>query len=200
MTTVKYLKAKAKVSFISMMTLSLLMSCSETKKDGSGKIEETDAIEEKTVKAPSVDIHTATFFANHEAVKQHIEAGTDLNQKDQFGSTSLHVAVTFGRKDIAMSLIDADADLSVKNPQGSTPLHVASFFCRTEIVKALLAKGADKSIQDNYGSTPYASVAGPFNDVKPVYDQMTKDLGALGLKLDYKHLEETRPVIAELLK
>lgn len=198
MTTIKYLKSKAKVSFISMMTLSLLMSCNETKKTEAET--ETSTIEEVQVKAPSVDIHTATFFANHEAVKQHIAAGTDLNQKDQFGSTPLHVAVTFGRSDIAMSLIEANADLSVKNGQGSTPLHVASFFCRTEIVKALLAKGADKTLVDNYGSTPYASVAGPFENVKPVYDQMTKDLGPLGLKLDYKHLEETRPVIAELLQ
>jgi hypothetical protein len=63
-----------------------------------------------------------------------------------------------------------------------------------------LANGADKTITDAYGSTPYMSVAGPFNEVKPIYDQMTKDLGPLGLKLDYKHLEETRPVIAEMLQ
>lgn len=198
MKTIKYLKATAKVSFISMMTLSLLMSCNETKQNDSE--EDESKVEEASISKPKVDLHTATFFANHEAVKQHIAAKSDLNVKDQFGSTPLHVAVTFGRTDIAKSLIEANADLSVKNPQGSTPLHVASFFCRTDIVKALLEKGADKTLEDNYGSTPYESVAGPFNDVKPIYDQMTKDLGALGLKLDYKHLEETRPVIAELLK
>lgn len=198
MKTINYLKKTAKVSLISMMTLSLLMSCEENRKDNSK--EELGLEEKKEVKAPRVDIHTATFFANHEAIKQHIEAGTDLNEKDQYGSTPLHVAVTFGRTDIAISLINADADLSIKNPQGSTPLHIASFFCRTEIVKALLAKDADKNVKDNFGSTPLKSVEGPFNDVKPIYDQMTKDLGALGLKLDYKHLEETRPIIAELLK
>ncbi len=198
MKTINYLKAKAKVSFISMLTLSLLMSCDETKKETTE--DDSTSIEEASVQKPSVDIHTATFFANHEAVKQHIQAGSDLNKKDQFGSTPLHVAATFGRTDIAISLINAGVDLSVKNPQGSTPLHIASFFCRTEIVEALLEKGADKTITDNFGSTPYASVSGSFNDVKPIYDQMTKDLGALGLKLDYKHLEETRPIIAELLK
>lgn len=198
MKTINYLKRTAKVSFISMMTLAFLVSCGEGKENNrKGGV---DLEEQKQVEAPNVDIHTATFFANYKAVEQHIKAGTDINKKDQFGSTPLHVALTFGRTDIAMALIDVDADLTVKNPQGSTPLHIASFFCRTEIVKALLEKGADKNVQDDFGSTPFQSVAGPFNDVKPIYDQMTKDLGALGLKLDYKRLEETRPIIAELLQ
>ena len=133
-------------------------------------------------------------------VKQHITAGTDLNVKDQYGSTPLIIASTFGKTDIAKELIDGGADLNIKNNDGSTPLHIAAFFCRTEIVKALLDKGADKSLLNNYGSTAIASVSSEFKDVKPIYDQMSKDLGPLGLKLDYKHLEATRPVIAELLK
>ena len=31
-------------------------------------------------------------------------------------------------------------------------------------------------------------------------ERLGRDLGPLGLKLDYKHLEETRPVIAEMLR
>lgn len=198
MTTIKYLKTKSHLSFISMLTLSLLMSCNDSKKSTTENNE--GLVEQVTVEAPSVDLHTATFFANHDAVKQHIAAGTDLNLKDQYGSTPLHAAVTFGRTDIAKSLIEANADLTIKNAQGSTVLHIAAFFCRTEIVEALLDKGVDTSIQDNYGSTALQSVAGPFNDVKPIYDQMTKDLGPLGLKLNYDHLQATRPIIAALLK
>lgn len=171
---------------------------------GQNKNKETDnsneSITETKVKAPSVDIHGAAFFGNLEAVKQHIKAGTDLNQKDPYGSTPLAIAATFGKTEIAKVLIDGGADLNIKNNEGSTPLHIAALFCRTEIVEALLDNRADKSLVNNFGSTPLAIVSTSFNEIKPVYDQISKDLGPFGLKLDYKHLEKTRPIIAELLK
>ena len=64
----------------------------------------------------------------------------------------------------------------------------------------LLENGVDKSILNIYGSTALISVAGPFNEVKPIYDEFAKGLGPLGLKLDYEQLEKTRPIIAEMLK
>ncbi len=67
-------------------------------------------------------------------------------------------------------------------------------------MKALVEKGADKTLKNNYGSTPLETVSGAFSDAKPIYDQLSKDLGPLGLKFDYKHLEIARPIIAELLK
>ena len=165
------------------------------------KPEKTDSAISKTeVETPSVDIHAATFLGNTKALKQHIDAGTDLNIKDQYGSTPLIIATTFGKTDIAKTLINAGADLHITNNDGSTPLHVASFFCRTDIVTALLEKGADKTVKNNYGSTPLQSISGAFSDAKPIYDQLSKDLGPFGLKFDYKHLETARPIIAELLK
>ena len=120
--------------------------------------------------------------------------------KDEYGSTPLNIAATFGKTDIALALIKGGADLNTTNSEGSTPLHVAAFFCRTEIVKALLEKGADKSLTNNYGSTAFMSVSGPFTEVEPFYLQMSKNLGQFGLKLDFDHLEKTRPVIAEMLQ
>ncbi len=166
----------------------------------SQKKNENESIKKTTVKAPNIDIHTATFYGNLDAVKQHINAGSDLNPKDEYGSTSLNIAATFGKTDIALALINGGADIHTTNAEGSTPLHVASFFCRTEIVKALLEKGADKSLTNNYGSTPLMSVSGAFSEVEPFYQQISKNLGQFGLKLDFDYLEKTRPVIAELLK
>ncbi len=74
-------------------------------------------------------------------------------------------------------LIDAGADLNFRNNDGSTPLHTASFFCRPELVALLLKKGADKSIKKKYGQTAYETVAGPFADLKKVYDMLGKMLG-----------------------
>ncbi|TRX71462.1 ankyrin repeat domain-containing protein [Carboxylicivirga sp. M1479] len=147
-----------------------------------------------------MDIHAAAFMGDVNTIKKHVEAGTDLNKKDQYGSTPLIVAATFNKVEVAKALIEGKADLNMKSKDGSTPLHVASFFCRAEIVKCLLKHGADKSAIDAFGVTALQSVSGSFADVKPIYQQFNRDLGALGFKLDYDFLEENRPLIAELLK
>jgi ankyrin repeat protein len=155
---------------------------------------------EKQVDPPDIDIHTATVMGNVKAIEQHIKASSDLDKKDNYGSTALITATVFGKTEVALALIEGGADVNLQNNDGSTPLYCAAFFCRTEILEALLEKGADKDIRNNFGSTALESVAGPFNEVKGIYDLFSKDLGPLGLKLDYERLEETRPVIADMLQ
>lgn len=151
-------------------------------------------------KPPPMTIHQAAFMADAKAVKQHIEAGTNLNEKDEYGSTPLIIAATFNKKQVAKLLIEAGAELAVRSNDGSTALHTAAFLGRTEIVKALLAADADLEAKNNYGSTALASIEGPFDEVKPIYDQLSKDLGPLGFKLNYSELEAARKEIAKLLR
>jgi uncharacterized protein len=167
------------------------------------KKEESDKTGDSTASAavPSVDIHTAVLTGNKDALKQHIAAGSNINEKDPFGGSSpLISAAVFGKIEEATILLDAGADINFQNNDGSTALHTAAFFCRTDIVKLLLERGADKSITNKFGATPYMTVAAPFSEVKNVYDMMGQMLEPMGLKLDYAHLEKTRPVIAEMLK
>lgn len=184
---------------ILLLIVTFLTSCQNKE----GKSVEENSNSSKSIKIeepPSEDIHTATFLGNLKVVNQHIAYGSDLNIKDQYGSTPLIIAITFGKTDIAKALIQAGVDLHIKNNEGSTPLHVAAFLCRTEIVKSLLKNGADKNIKNNYGSTVLESVSTPFSDAKVIYDQLSKDLGPLGFKLNYEHLEITRPIIAKMLE
>ena len=149
---------------------------------------------------PGMSLHMAALQGNIDAVRQHIEAGSDLNQKDMFGSTSLIIAATFGKTEVARALIEAGADLNLKNNDGSTALLTAAFLCRTEIVEALLAGGADTEITNSDGSTAFDAVEGPFDEVKDVYDRIGQALRPFGLELDYEQIKAARPEIAEMLR
>jgi hypothetical protein len=150
--------------------------------------------------APKIAIHTAAAMGSLKSIERHIKTGSDLNEKDQYGSTPLVVAITFGKTEVAKALIEAGADIQIKNSDGATPLHIASFFCHPEIVKALLDKGADKTELNGSGNTPYETVAAPFDKVKGIYDYIGTQLKPLGITFDYDYIEATRPIIAEMLK
>ena len=182
-----------RVLTIILLAVSLMIISACNNKAGNSSKQESP-------KPPAMDINSAAFLGNTDMIHQHISAGSDLNKKDDYGSTPLHTATLFAKTEVALLLIEADADINIVNADGSTPLHTAAFFCRTEIVGALLAKGADKEVKNNYGSTALESVAGPFEDVKAIYEQINKDLGPLGLKLDFNRLEKTRPEIANMLR
>lgn len=156
---------------------------------------------EGTSTPPNVDLQTAVISGNLEAVRQHIKADSNLDEKDAFsGSSPLITAATFNKPKIAKALIDAGADLSVKNNDGSTALHAAAFFCRVEIVQLLMDAGADKSELNNFGATARETVSGPFKDVKPIYEMLQQQLQPMGMPLDIVEVEKTRPVIAMMLQ
>jgi ankyrin repeat protein len=179
----------------------LLIAASCKSGGDSGKTSDSTSVAKSDVKPPQVDLHTAVLTDNMEAVKQHIAAGSNLNEKDPFGGSSpLITASLFDKKEMARVLIDGGADLNFQNNDGATALHTSAFFCRPEIVKMLLEKGADKTIKNKFGATAYESVAAPFSEMKNTYDMMGTILAPMGLKLDYPYIEKTRPVIADMLK
>ncbi|HCC69977.1 MAG TPA: ankyrin repeat domain-containing protein [Bacteroidales bacterium] len=153
------------------------------------------------VTAPQQDLQTCVILGDYQSVLNHIKAGTDLNQVEPMGgSTALISSIVFGRSDISRALIEAGADLEIKNNEGSTALFVAAMFCRTETLKKLLISGANPELRNNYGSTPLETVEIPFENIRPVFDEVSKGLGPLGLKLDYDRIKEQRPVVADLLR
>ncbi len=200
MKTQKNFSIRTLATAILATTLLTITACGSKQENTTEKLTQSEVPQEK-VKPPSVDILTATLMGDLDVIHQHIEAGSDLNAKEPaVGSTALITAAVFGKTEVAKALIEAGADVNLKNNEGSTALHSAAFLCRTEIVRMLLDNGADKNLRNNYGSTALESVSAPFELVKEIYDIFSKDLGQLGLKLDYKHLEKTRPMIAEMLK
>ncbi|HAS39488.1 MAG TPA: ankyrin repeat domain-containing protein [Microscillaceae bacterium] len=148
-----------------------------------------------------MDIHTAVIKGKLEVVKQHIKAGTDMNQKEPMSSaTPLMSAITFNKPAIAKALIEANANLSVKNKDGSTALHTAAFFGRIKMVQMLLDAKADKTIKNNFGATPRETVLGEFAQMKPVYEMLIQQLKPMGFVLNLEEVKKARPMIAKMLR
>ena len=178
MKTNNAISLEAALTAILLVALLAISACS-------GK---TGAVKEKSLEAsatehpvppPEMDIYTAALFGALKAIGQHIRAGTDLNRKDDYGSTPLIIAATFGKTEVAKALIEAGADLNMTNNDGATALHPAAFLCRTDIVKVLLEHGIDKHIKNIYGSTALESVSAPFESVSLYMISSAKILGHL---------------------
>ena len=188
------------VANMSLVLLLLTAACGQSgnkTKEQAGSSTEVKSV----IDAPEMDIQVAILSDNLEAVKQHIEAGTDLNKKDAMsGATPLITAASFGKNKITQALIDAGVDLKLKNNDGATALHTAAFFGRVEIVQMLIDAKADTTAKNNYGMTPRETVMGSFEEIKPIYKMLQQQLAPLGMQLDLAEIEKTRPVIAMMLQ
>ena len=96
--------------------------------------------EPPTAKAPDISIYEAAEKGNIEAVKQHLDAGADVNTKDRGGSTPLHLAAWKGHFETAELLITADADVNAKMADGDTPLDLAERESRRDSPQVKAAK------------------------------------------------------------
>ena len=191
----KTTNSKLRSMIITMFMLLFILGGCKTGND------ENEKAEVSKPEAPSVDIHTSVVMGDLSAIRKHIAAGTDLDSIEPAGgSTALITAIVLGKSGIATALIEGGADINISNNDGSTPLYCAAFFGRTDMVKILLEHGADKNIRNNFGSTALESVTVPFESIRPIYDQISKDMGPLGFKLDYEKLREARVEIASLLQ
>ncbi|MCP4634745.1 MAG: ankyrin repeat domain-containing protein [candidate division Zixibacteria bacterium] len=165
------------------------------------KSSEQSSESQTNVSAPKVDLHTAVVLNDLEAIRKHIEIGSDIDVFEPTrASTPLITAAALGKTEAAKILIDAGADLNYQNNDGSTSLHTAAFFCSAGIVKALIEKGVNKTLKNSTGMTALEIVELPYEDHKAAYDVIGAGLKSAGFKIDHDHLKTTRPQIAEMLK
>ena len=150
---------------------------------------EADSTETAT---PSVDLLTAIDKENISVIKQHIDAGTNLNDYPipkglPFeGAEPLTLAVLKGNAEIVQLLLDngADIEIKAKNKDEATPLHWAAFFQQEEMVSLLIEFGANVNSLDANGLTPIDSAT---------YVKLT-------VMNDARKLEKTMRIIEILIK
>ena len=88
------------------------------------------------------NIHEAAKTGNIKAVKQHLDAGADVNAKNKVGQTPLHRAALYSQKEIVELLIAKGANMNARGFFGMTPLNMADDEGEKEIANLLRKHGA----------------------------------------------------------
>ncbi|KAL8773958.1 MAG: hypothetical protein Q9209_001388 [Squamulea sp. 1 TL-2023] len=78
-----------------------------------------------------------------------LQAGSDLNARNQVGRTPLHTAAYHGNSRAAMCMLRAGAKIDVVDEWQNTPLHSAARCKSTLVTKILLEHGADVMAKNN---------------------------------------------------
>ena len=105
--------------------------------------------------SPALAIWNAAELGRIEVVRQHLAAGTDVNDRGGItGLTALHQAAFHGHTAIARLLIGAGADVNAANRRGETPLHSTVYWGHREIAGLLIANGAAVNAKLENGQTP----------------------------------------------
>ncbi|MNN10791.1 Ankyrin repeats (3 copies) [compost metagenome] len=100
-----------------------------------------------------------------------IEAGEDINAKDQTGQSVLSI-VSKCRVDLVKTLLEHGANVNQPDSNMTTPLHWAVEYDNTEIVDLLLQYGASTRAVDSFQETPlhWAAWTGHYKSAKSILE------------------------------
>ena len=143
--------------FLMLISIALI-SCGDTAGD----------VSKSEIGTPSTDLLTAIDKEDFSIIKQHIVAGTNINDypipKGQpfEGVEPLILAVLKDNSEIVQLLLDngADIEITAKNKDEGKPLHWAVYFQQEEMVSFLLSSGANVNSLDGNGLTPLDTASG----------------------------------------
>jgi hypothetical protein len=86
-------------------------------------------------------LQTAIYNNDQAKVRQLLDSGADVREKDKYGSDALMVAAGYGRTEIMKLLLDAGADIN-RDLNGYSAIKTAAYNNHAETVGLLLDRGA----------------------------------------------------------
>jgi ankyrin repeat protein len=101
----------------------------------------------------------AAEFSDPSRVLLFLQAGMDVDVRDERDWTPLMVAAFNGNEAVAKLLIEHGANPSAQDRAGYTPLHWSALNGYLEVVRMLIAKRIDLNAQSNYGLTAILQAA-----------------------------------------
>lgn len=114
------------------------------------------ATEKKTVQLSLID---ACYDGDMARLESLLDAGIDINARNNDGVTALAYASDRGHTDIVKKLLANNADANVRSNIGSTPLMNAAYTGHVKIVNLLIASGADVNAKSVNGTTALMNAA-----------------------------------------
>lgn len=109
--------------------------------------------------ASDQDFIAAIELGNVQEVRRLLEAGADVNARDNLGATPLHHAAAAGHSKLLKLLITEGADINARNNEGVSPLYVAVDRGGAKAAALLISSGADVNIRTQSDFTPLTPAA-----------------------------------------
>ncbi len=117
-------------------------------------------------------LHEAAFAGDLATVKAFVDAGWDVNGRDEMEWTPLFWACPSGHVDIARFLVEQGADVNARGKGGQTALLLATVSEHREIVRMILEAGADPNARDDAGRSPlYLARELKYNEIIELLEQ-----------------------------
>ena len=118
-------------------------------------------------------LHRAAKAGNLKGLEAALDAGADVNARDDKGWTALMYVVDKGYVLLVEPVLQAKADPDVRAPDGATALFMAVAHGHSEIIPLLMKAGADPMIKGPKGKTATEVAQARYGDL----DTAIKDLG-----------------------
>lgn len=144
-----------------------------------------EAIVGDIVFSPEFKGDLAKTVANEDVAgaRESIARDSDVNGKEEDGTTPLHIAVENGNLEMIQLLLDAGAKINARNNERETPLMKIDEDASAELVRLLVRYGAKINRIANNGDTALTRAAGAATA------EVTKELVGAGAQLDLQNSE-----------
>lgn len=109
------------------------------------------ARQDDDVTSPATDLLAAASSGDVEGVRAALEAGADIERRDEQGRTALLLAATHDHVEVAEALVERGASADALDDRHDTPWLVTGVTGSVAMLEALLPAGPDLTIRNRYG-------------------------------------------------